>query len=91
VGRWNRKERDMKVYAKLTNPEYGYDHDKEMVRDLMVGEVYEAQNISVGRYQSHFSIVGKGSGYNTVQFEFFNERMEPIDIYRIPEFSGYGL
>lgn len=79
----------MKVYAKFVNPNAGYDYDIKKCKSLTLGEMYEATNISVGRYSTSLSISGFKGEFNSVNFEFYNDSMEPIDIYKMPEFSTY--
>lgn len=77
------------TYAKLTRPEYGYEHNKRNAEKLKMGEMYEVKRVSMG--QSFTTIVLKGikGVFSSVQFEFYNGEKEPIDIYNMPEFNPY--
>lgn len=68
-------------YAKLAHPEYGGDYDAENVKPLKRDTFYPVQDVSIGQSYSSFQIIGMGGGFNTVQFDFYNEDKNPIDIF----------
>ena len=69
----------MTIIAKLTQPNNGYNHDKEQVKSLDPNAEYELYSCYVGRSSSSFTIVGVEGSFNTVQFSFYENGRE-IDI-----------
>lgn len=67
-------------YAKLMNPNYGLDSDKENVKVLNSETVYEVNDVDIGGWISYVSLIGLEGQFNTVQFDFFDEDMKEIDI-----------
>lgn len=68
-------------YAKLVHPGYGSDSDGENVKPLKFDTFYPVEDVSIGQSFSSFRIIGMGCGFNTVQFDFFNEDKTPISIF----------
>ena len=60
--------------------------DKET--DLVVGCSYEVKKIDMGQSYTSIMLVGNPSSYNSVLFDFFENRKK-IDIYRDKRFNPY--
>lgn len=75
-------------YAKLVYPNNGYDCDIEKAKKLDAQQLYKVDYISIGQSHSSFSIEDIGGCFNTVQFEFFNDKLEKIDIFKT-EYNTY--
>lgn len=69
----------MTIIAKLTNPENGYNHDKEQAKSLDPNVEYVLYDCYVGRSSSSFTIEGLKGSFNTVQFTFYEDGRQ-IDI-----------
>lgn len=79
----------MKIYALLSFPDYGYTSDREAIESLEKGRFYEVKKVSMG--QSHTSIYLKEitGCYNSVNFTFYDENKQPIDLRDCLEFNPY--
>lgn len=82
-----------KILAKFINPNGGWEGDKKQVKihDLILNSYYQVESIRVGRSSSEFTIKGLKGSFNTVQFKFYNEKLEPINIYEMEEFNTYCI
>ena len=90
LGRPDSKKGDvMKVLAKLNYPKYGYDIDIENVKILDDSIYYEVEYVYIGQSSTSFSLVGIDGSFNSVQFGFFDENKEPINIFGMKEFNSY--
>ena len=56
--------------------------------DLVVGVSYEVKKIDMGQSYTSIKLVGNPSSYNSVLFDFFENRKK-IDIYRDKRFNPY--
>lgn len=56
--------------------------------DLIVGEMYEVESVSMGQSYTDVYLVGKNSGYNSVMFEFYEDG-KSLDIYSDARFNPY--
>lgn len=79
----------MKTYALLTHPEHGHDHDKQTVKALEEGKYYEIKRISMGGFHTSIYLKDIKGVFNSVNFTFYDENKQLIDIYKMPEFNGY--
>ena len=79
----------MQLYAKLVHPEWGYPYHKEMAEKLDFGAIYKVSNLEIGQSSSSFDIDGIDRGFNTIQFDFYDENLKKIDIFQLPEFNHY--
>lgn len=79
----------MNITAKLTNPENGYDHDKENVKSLDPNQEYVLRDGYVGRSNSSFTIEGLSGSFNPVQFTFYEGGREIDFISRFFNHSDY--
>ena len=79
----------MKLFAKVENPNSGYNCDKENIKQLDISKMYEVEFISMG--QSHTSIYLKeiDDVFNSVNFEFYDEDGNQVDIFSMPEYNLY--
>ena len=79
----------MTVYAKVTAPDNGYDHDQNAVKKLNHAEKYEVSDISIGRYHTSVCLKNVSGVFNSVNFTFYDEVGNEIDIFSMPEFNHY--
>ena len=78
------------LVAKFKLP-FGWKEEevKEKYPELMIGNKYEVEYISMGQsYTSIFLVGYENHCYNSVFFDF-EEDGEPIDIYRSPKYNPY--
>ena len=80
----------MTLYAKYTNPNAGYNCDKETNQKyLTLNQRYDVSRVSMG--QSHTTIYLKDFpkvAFNSISFEFYHDD-EPIDLVDFPEYNSY--
>lgn len=79
----------MKLYAKVTSPDSGYDSDKERIKRLNFSKLYEVKDILMGQSSTTIHLCGDDEGYNSVQFTFYDEKMQEVNIYATKEFNPY--
>jgi hypothetical protein len=81
----------VKLYAKVTHPDNGYDSDKERIKQLDTTKLYEVADGGIHMSQSSTTIflVGIKQGFNSVQFTFYSEDGKEINIYCMKEFNPY--
>lgn len=73
----------------MTNPDYGYDYDTEKVKILYTLGLYELESVSMGQSNTSICLKGIKKMFNSVQFSFYNEHGEEINIFKMPEFNPY--
>ena len=83
----------MNIKAIFMYPENGYEHQRIFAkkRGLIVGQSYDLEGASVGRYSSIVLLKGIDGSFNSVQFEFKDNSGNDVNIYVIPEFQEYGI
>ena len=79
----------MKIFAKLDHPDYGYGLDQEDIKNLDRKKFYEVKSVSMGQFSTYFTLRELGGCYNSVQFEFYDENRNLVDIFDMPEFNPY--
>jgi hypothetical protein len=79
----------MQIYVKLAHPDYGYDHDQKAIENINTDDYYPVEDIVIGGFHTSFTIKGLNEVFNSVQFDFYNEKHEPVDIFSIPEINPY--
>lgn len=77
------------TYAKLVNPNAGYDSEKERAKLLKPGVFYEVERISMGQSSTSVKLKDFRIPFNSVQLGFYNKDKEEIDIYIMPEYNPY--
>ena len=74
------------IYAKCVRKS---DPDCSWItHDLVVGKLYEVDDIQMGQIYTDIFLKGKDLSYNSIIFEFY-ENGEKIDIYRDKRFNPY--
>lgn len=85
-----------KLYAMMTDPQNGWNHDKQMAEkylDRIKGRVYIAvELVEIGRSSTDvhlpITIEGRKHTWNSVQFTFYirgeDNKMEEYDIFKDP-------
>lgn len=56
--------------------------------DLIIGDFYEVESISMGSYYTSIRLIGKNKGYNSVMFDFYEVEKE-LNIYQDKRFNPY--
>lgn len=79
----------MTIYAKLTHPENGYDSDRARVSVLDTLGTYKLRDASVGQSHTNIYLEGFKNSFNSVQFDFYDEYGNEVNIFRMPEFNPY--
>lgn len=79
----------MKLFAKLSRPEYGSENDRSKVTTITPSKLYEIENITISGMGSSFTLVGINEVFNTVQFDFYNEDGKEIDVFKIEKLNPY--
>jgi hypothetical protein len=77
------------VNAILVHKEHGYDYNKEDIKDIPVGTVFEVDDISISQSHTSFTCVGHNKSFNSVQFEFIDDDGKPVDIFADARFNPY--
>jgi len=77
------------TFAKLVNPDLGYDHHKEMVKQLNKDTLYKVEGISMGQSSTSIKLEGFKPPFNSIQFEFLDADNNILDIYNMPEYNPY--
>lgn len=75
-------------YAKLVHPDWGMDGDKESAKLLDLDIIYEVDDVEIGSWISYVSFKNVKGEFNTVQFDFYDEDMNEINIIDT-EFNPY--
>lgn len=79
----------MELYAKLTDPQNGWDYDKNRAKELLKvidsEEILRVDSIAIGRSSTDVSLTNLGNGWNSVQFTFFVEGEKGLVEYDIFE------
>lgn len=81
------------LYAQLTNPNAGYPHDQEAIKQLDPEQQYQVERVSMGQSSTSVRLVGFSGGFNSVNLTFSKKNSEgvfvPHDIYRDPQYNPY--
>jgi hypothetical protein len=78
------------IMAKFDSPTNGYPHEQEYSASrLSVDTLYKMKNANVGRYSSTVTLEDVDGIFNSVQFSFYNEDGEEVDICKMKEFYNF--
>ena len=69
------------LIALLTHKDWGYRGDMESVSNYPLNAVFEVENISIGQSHSSLELVGIDSIFNTINFDFFDDDGNPVNIF----------
>ncbi|QAY01101.1 hypothetical protein ASwh1_33 [Aeromonas phage Aswh_1] len=75
----------MNLYAQFTNPNAGYDRDKDKCRDLELYRYYEVSSLHVHGCHTDVWLDGFDTVFNSVNFEFYEidgYEYIPVNIYQ---------
>lgn len=77
----------MNLYAKLTNPENGWDPDKRRAEEFLVlhdeEEILLVAEVAIDRSSTEVILSHHGRWWNSVQFTFFVEVLNGLEEYDI--------
>lgn len=76
------------IYARIEHPENGYGYSKSQVKNLSRKQYYKVIFVSIGQSNSRFQIENNKEIYNTVQFEFYDDEYNKIDLLNT-KWNGY--
>lgn len=79
----------MKLFAKVEHPNSGYDYDKEDIKVLDFTKMYEVEFVSMGQSHTNFKLKDINIYFNSVNFEFYNEDGNIVDIFKMSEYNPY--
>jgi hypothetical protein len=77
------------IYAKMTHPENGYEHDQEKVEKLDPEFIYKLRDASMGQSSTSVYLNGEYGSFNSVNFTFYDKDMNEIDLRDVPEINHY--
>ena len=82
------------LFAKVTEPNAGYDHDKKAVADLNPDNYYPVRSVSMSQSSTSFTLKDGYGHYNSVNFTFYKSAgkdagMVEHNIYSDPEYNPY--
>lgn len=81
------------LFAKVTEPNAGYPHDKESVALLDPDSYYPVRSVEMGQSSTSFALKDTDGHYNSVNFTFYqntgNGEMVEHDIYSDPKYNPY--
>jgi hypothetical protein len=77
------------VFAKLVHPENGWPYEQECAKKLTVGKTYLVSRISMGQSSTSVHLQDVEGVFSSVQFDFFDHNLKPLDIYNDPRFNHY--
>lgn len=78
-----------KTLAKFVYPNNGYEADVERANILKKGHYYEVEGISMGQSRTSITLKNLRGSFNSVQFEFYDNNKQALDIYTVPEYNHY--
>lgn len=72
-----------KLYARVTHPMYGTDRDRLLLAraGVTLGQCIPVAECSVGNFHTDVQLQGIRGIFNSVHFDFLDERGAPVDIY----------
>lgn len=79
----------MKLFAKVEYPEAGWDSDRKNVETLDFTKMYEVDCVSMGQSYTDICLKDLIGCFNSVNFEFYNENGEKVNIFSMPEYNPY--
>lgn len=78
------------IYARFVYPDNGYKSQSEyMKQHFKVGDKYIVKDADVGRYFTDVYLEGINGCFNSVFFEYSDDRGNPVDI--IKEYCNKGF
>ena len=88
------------LYAKCTKPDSGYDYDSKLCKDLLdMKKMYAVKEVCMGGWHTDIILEEFDERYentprykysfNSVNFDFFDENNNPVDIYSMPEYNPF--
>ena len=77
------------LIALLAHKEWGYSGDIEKVAPYPLNTVFEVENISIGQSHSSLELVGIDDSFNTINFDFFDDDGNPVNIFKDKRFNSY--
>lgn len=78
----------LNLNAKLVTKRGGYDSDKKDIDPYEVGTVFEVESVSMGQSSTDVKMKDKG-WFNSIYFEFIDDRGRHVDIFNDPRFNPY--
>lgn len=88
------------LYAKCTKPDSGYAYDSKLCKDLLdMEKMYAVKEVYMSGWHTDIILEDFDERYentplykysfNSVNFDFFDENSNPVDIYSMPEYNPY--
>lgn len=77
------------LFAKVEHPNAGYNCDKENVNKLDTLKLYEVEYVEMGQSYTSIYLLNIDCAFNSVNFEFYDEDSNNVNIFSMPEYNPY--